>query len=162
MRLLISALLLSLMLVSPLQAADKEYLLSEATYKALSKAQELMEAEQYTEAERQLDALLAQTEAGGYDRAVVQQTLGYLYSERAQYDKAAQAFRQALDANALPEEVAHDLRYNLAQLLIADGQYSQGVVEMEKWLASESQPENSVYVLLGNRLLSDRKVWQGS
>lgn len=148
MRLLITSLLLSLMLVQPLQAQDQEYLLSESTYKALSKAQELMEAEQYTEARRRLNELLAQTEAGGYDHAVVQQTLGYLYSEQAQYDKAANAFQQALKADALPDDVAHNLRYNLAQLLIADGQYSEGVVQMENWLSKESQPENSVYVLL--------------
>lgn len=146
--LLIPSLLLSLLLLSPVQAQDDEYLLTEKTYRSLSKAQELMEAEQYTQAGRQLNELLGQTDAGSYDRAVVQQTIGYLYSEQDQYDRAAEAFQQALDADALPEDVTHNLRYNLAQLLIADGQYSQGIKLMEDWLANERQPENSVYVLL--------------
>jgi len=128
-------------------AAD-EYLLTEKTYKSLSQAQELMDAEKYTEASRALDTLLVQTEAGSYDRAVVQQTIAYLYSARDQYDKAADAFQKALDANALPEDVTHNLRYNLAQLLIADGQYKKGISLMESWLQAEKQPDNDVYVLL--------------
>ncbi|WP_438970962.1 tetratricopeptide repeat protein [Methylophaga sp.] len=128
--------------------AEDEYLLTEKTYKSLSKAQEFMDAEKYTEAGRALDGLLNQTESGSYDRAVVLQTIGYLYSERSQYDKAADSFQKALDANALPEEVTHNLRYNLAQLLIADGQYKKGISLMESWLQGEKQPDNDVYVLL--------------
>lgn len=128
-------------------AAD-EYLLTEKTYKSLSKAQELMEADNYTQAERALADLLAQTEAGSYDRAVVQQTIAYLYSEQGQYDKAVAAFQKALDANALPDDVTHNLRYNLAQLLIADGQYKKGISLMESWLQGETQPDNDVFVLL--------------
>lgn len=130
-------------------AAD-DYLLTEKTYKSLSKAQELMDAENYAEAGRALDALLAQTGAGSYDRAVVQQTIGYLHSARAQYDKAADAFQKALDADALPQDVTHNLRYNLAQLLIADGQYKKGISLMESWLQDETQPANDVYVLLAS------------
>jgi tetratricopeptide (TPR) repeat protein len=139
--------MLVLSLAAPLQAEDK-YLLSEKTYKSLSKAQELMDADKYSEAGKRLQDLLAATDSGSYDRAVVQQTIGYLYSAQDQYDKAASAFQQALDSNALPEDVTHNLRFNLAQILIADGQYKKGIALMEKWLQSESKPQNSVYVLL--------------
>lgn len=144
---LTSLLFFSLSLTAPLMAEEK-YLLTEATYNALSKAQELMEAGQYSQAGKQLNALLAQTNQGSYDRAVVQQTIGYLYVEQDQYANAADAFRQALDANALPDDVTHNLRYNLAQILIADGQYKEGISLMESWLNNEAKPQNSVYVLL--------------
>jgi tetratricopeptide (TPR) repeat protein len=109
-----------------------------------------MEAEKYSEAGKRLDDLLQQTTAGSYERAVVQQTIGYLYTSQDQYNKAAQAFQQALDLNALPDKVAHNLRYNLAQLLIADGQYQKGISLMENWLSAESKPQNNVYVLLAS------------
>lgn len=137
-------------LMPALQAQDDEYLLTEKTYKSLNKAQELMAQEQYRQAGQQLDQLLGQTEAGSYDRAVVQQTIGYLHAEQDQYDQAAAAFEKALDADALPDDVTHNLRYNLAQILIADGQYSRGIKLMESWLANEAQPQNSVYVLLAS------------
>lgn len=148
MRKLLTTLLLLSLSVPPVLAQDEEYLLTQKTYEALSKAQELMEQTQFGEAGRRLNELLAQTEAGSYDRAVVQQTIGYLHSEQAQYDRAAAAFQEALDADALPEDVTHNLRYNLAQILIADGQYSKGIALMEQWLTSEGQADNSVYVLL--------------
>jgi tetratricopeptide (TPR) repeat protein len=140
-------LILSLCLATPLMAEDN-YLLTEKTYKSLSKAQELMQAEKYQEAGQRLNELLEQTDSGSYDRAVVQQTIGYLHAEQGQYDKAAAAFQQALDAQALPEQVSHDLRFNLAQILIADEQYNKGIGLMEQWLSKEAKPQNSVYVLL--------------
>jgi len=110
---------------------DKQYLLTEKTYNALNTAQELMAAEQYSAAEAKLKALLKQTQSGSYERAVVQQTLGYLYSSQQDYKKASSYFQQALDSNALPKKVSHDLQYNLAQLLLADEQYKAGIAMLE-------------------------------
>jgi tetratricopeptide (TPR) repeat protein len=133
----------------PFQAmAEDEYLLTEATYKALSAAQEKMEQQQYRQAEADLKKLISETEAGSYERAVVLQTLGYLYSETEQYNLAAEQFEQALSLNALPKDVTHNLRYNLAQLLIGDGKYQKGIDSLTLWLKDEPQANSSAYVLL--------------
>lgn len=144
---IISAVLLSTMLMSPVLAED-EYLLSESTYKALQAAQQQMADERYQQAEVALLKLVDDTQAGSYERAVVLQTLGYLYSETGDYTRATEQFRLALDLNALPEDVTHNLRYNLAQLLIADGQYQQGIDLLNRWISNEPNPDNNVYVLL--------------
>ncbi|HET8808220.1 MAG TPA: tetratricopeptide repeat protein [Methylophaga sp.] len=144
---IISAVLLSAMLLSQVQAED-EYLLSESTYKALEAAQQQMADERYQQAEVALLKLIGDTEADSYERAVVLQTLGYLYSETGDYARATEQFRSALDLNVLPEDVTHDLRYNLAQLLIADGDYQQGINLLNRWIRNETNPDNSVYVLL--------------
>lgn len=128
--------------------AEDEYLLSEATYKSLNAAQEKMEQQQYRQAEADLKKLLGDTDAGSYERAVVLQTLGYLYSETEQYKLAAQQFEDALALNALPEDVTHNLRYNLAQLLISDGAYQKGIDLLTQWLDKEPQANSSAYVLL--------------
>lgn len=144
---MILAALLSAMLLSPVQAED-EYLLSERTYKALEAAQQQMADKRYQQAEVALLKLVDDTQAGSYERAVVLQTLGYLYSETDDYARATEQFRSALDLNALPQDVTHDLRYNLAQLLIADGKYQQGIDLLSRWISDEPNPDNSVYVLL--------------
>lgn len=143
---------LSLLVLGSASAADdeKQFLLSEKTYKALNQAQELMEKENYQQAKQQLDSLLSTVEKGSYEQAVVLQTLGFLYSSLEQYKKATETFQQALDLNALPDDVTHTLRYNLAQLLIADEQYKKGIPLMESWLAAEKKPDNTVYVLLAS------------
>ena len=128
--------------------AEDEYLLSEATYKSLNAAQEKMEQQQYRQAEADLKKLVSETDAGSYERAVVLQTLGYLYSETEEYKLAAEQFEDALGLNALPEDVTHNLRYNLAQLLISDGAYQKGIDLLTQWLNKESQANSSAYVLL--------------
>ena len=128
--------------------AEDEYLLSEATYKSLNAAQEKMEQQQYRQVEADLKKLVGETDAGSYERAVVLQTLGYLYSETEEYKLAAEQFEDALALNALPEDVTHNLRYNLAQLLISDGAYQKGIDLLTQWLNKESQANSSAYVLL--------------
>ncbi|MDO8825256.1 tetratricopeptide repeat protein [Methylophaga sp.] len=135
-------------LVWPVSVLANDYLLTEKTYNALSAAQEKMEQQQYRQAEADLKKLVGETEAGSYERAVVLQTLGYLYSETEQYKLAAEQFEQALALNALPENVTHNLRYNLAQLLISDGKYQKGIDLLTQWLKDEPQASSNAYVLL--------------
>ncbi len=139
--------LLWAMLLSPVMA-EEEYLLSESTYKALEAAQQQMADQRYQPAEAALLKLVNDTKTGSYERAVVLQTLGYLYSETGDYARATEQFRSALDLNALPEDVTHNLRYNLAQLLIADGEYQRGIDLLNRWISNEPNPDNNVYVLL--------------
>ena len=142
------ALLTSLCQIS--MAEEKQYLLTEKTYNAVNAAQELMTAEQYSKAESQLIAILNKTKAGSYDRAVVQQTLGYVYSAKAHYSKALAQFQQALDSQALPEQVSHGLRYNLGQLLLAEEQFKAGIKVLEQWFKAEVNPPNNAHVLIAS------------
>ncbi|MBT3504600.1 MAG: tetratricopeptide repeat protein, partial [Piscirickettsiaceae bacterium] len=142
------ALLTSLCQIS--MAEEKQYLLTEKTYNAVNAAQELMTEEQYSKAESQLIAILNKTKAGSYDRAVVQQTLGYVYSAKAHYSKALAQFQQALDSQALPEQVSHGLRYNLGQLLLAEEQFKAGIKVLEQWFKAEANPPNNAHVLIAS------------
>ncbi|PHS25704.1 MAG: hypothetical protein COA83_04625 [Methylophaga sp.] len=149
---LIKIALLSFLLLSTnaVWAEDSEYLLTEKTYKALSEAQELMAEDKNSAAETKLKALLGQVKSGSYEMAVVQQTLGYLYSSQEKYKKASDLFQKALDSKALPAKVSHDLNYNLGQLLLADGQYKKGIARLEKWFNTETSPPNSAHVLMAS------------
>ena len=145
-------LLLLMLIISSFAFAkeNNQYLLTEKTYKVLNSAQEMIAADNYTQAESQLKTLLAKVKDKSYEMAVVQQTLGYLYSAQENYKQAAVFFQSALDLDALPEKVSHNLRYNLAQLLLADEQYKNGIKILEAWLKAEASPPNSVYVLLAS------------
>lgn len=143
-----SLLLLCLATSTPLQAADDEYLLTEATYKALQSAQEQMDAQNFSGAESALRELLNKTDDDSYDEAMVLQTLGYLYTEIENYPQAVTIFRQALATDALPEDMAHNMRYNLAQLLISDEQYNEGITVLQRWLEADDSPPENAYLLL--------------
>ncbi|MBL1319511.1 MAG: tetratricopeptide repeat protein [Methylophaga sp.] len=146
----IALLSLFLLSINIVWAADSDYLLTEKTYKVLSAAQELMAADKNNAAETKLKTLLGQVKSGSYEMAVVQQTLGYLYSSQEKYKQASILFQKALDSNALPEKVSHDLNYNLGQLLLADGQYKKGIVLLEKWMSAEKSPPTNAHVLMAS------------
>ncbi len=129
---------------------DQQYLLSEKTYKVLESAQELMAVEKYSDAENKLNALLKKVDSVSYEQAIVEQTLGYLFSSQEKYGQASKYFQKALESNALPDKVSHDLQYNLAQLLLADEQYKEGIALLETWLKAEQSPDTSAYVLLAS------------
>lgn len=135
--------------VMPVQAEDDdEYLLSESTYKALEAAQESMDAQNFNTAEIALRDLLEKTDDDSYDEAMVLQTLGYLYTETENYPQAVNIFRQALATDALPEDIAHNLRYNLAQLLISDEKFNEGIEVLQRWLETDDSPPDNAYLLL--------------
>ena len=149
-------LLLLLFIMSPLAFAeddadsDKQYLLSKSVYDVVLNAQESLDAERYSEAEAPLVALLADTSIDAYEKAVIQQTLGYVYSAQDRYKKATRYFKQALDSDALPQDVSHHLRYNLAQLFIADEKYKAGIALLKQWIDDDPAPPSSAYVLLAS------------
>lgn len=146
----ILAILLMLLSCQQIVKAQDQYLLTEKTYKLLTAAQELMAADDYSKAESQLLALLKLTKSGSYDRAVVQQTLAYVYSSTERYGKATTQFEQALNSGALPEQVSHNLRYNLAQLYIAEQRYQSGLQLLKQWIAKEPSPPNSAHILMAS------------
>jgi len=143
-------LIITLMMNTAWAKKGDQYLLTEKTYKVLSAAHELMELDKFSEAELKLNGLLAKVAADSYEMAMVQQTLGYLYSSQENYGQAAKLFLQALNSNALPQKSSHNLNYNLAQLLLADEQYDAGISRLEKWLKAEASPPNSAHVLLAS------------
>lgn len=139
--------LLCLALCAPALAAEtagtgkKEGpLLSEATWKTLNAVRELMDASKWQEAQQRLLELAPRVENDPYEAAVTAQTLGYVYTSTEQYPKAIEAFTRALERKALPADVAHTLEYNLAQLLLHQERYKEGLARLESWLKAEKSP----------------------
>jgi len=140
----------SLFIASAAYAEEKQFLLKQATYNELAKAQQALEAEDYGKTREVLDALLAKVEKGSYDQAVVYQNLAYLYASVESFAEAIKYFQAALALDVLPADVTHNLLFNLGQLQLADEQYKPGIANIEKWLKAEPKPSNDTYVLLAS------------
>jgi len=131
---------LALILSLAAQGAEDRYLMRERTYKVLATIQELIGKDQHEQALKRLRRLIPDLAGKPYEQAVAYQTLGYVQSERGKHKLAAGAFMKALRLKALPEDVAHNLRYNTAQLLIYTNDYKQGMEQLRRWLAKEPRP----------------------
>lgn len=148
-RFMIMVLSLLVIPASVVSAEQQKYLLTEKTWKELSEVNKLMESGQASEALIKLNSLLPAVQDKAYDTAVIQQTAGYAYTSINDYPAAIKSFRNALNLNALPKDVAHDLEFNLAQLLIFTEQYQEGLNYFERWIKAESKPGLDAYILAG-------------
>ena len=137
---------------APVIAANPE--LSDRTFRTVNKVQELIAEENFTKAVAKINAALKSSGKKQYDKAVLLQQMGFLYSLKDDYPKAAKYFAQALSLDALPVPVAQQVRYSLAQLYLAEGQFKQSVVTMKEWFktaqSTEEKPQAHAYITLAS------------
>ncbi|MGF1684305.1 hypothetical protein [Photobacterium minamisatsumaniensis] len=128
--------------------------LSDRTFRTVNKVQELIATERYNDAIEKLSDALEGTKAKKYDRAVLLQQMGFLYSLRDNYPKAAEYFAKSLALDALPVPVAQQVRYSLAQLYLAEEQFKQSVKTMKHWFkvaeTTEEKPQAHAYITLAS------------
>ncbi len=128
--------------ISSTEASEskKKAVLSQGTYDRLIEVHHLIEEKQVSEAIRALDALLPELEEEPYEASVVHQTYGYAYIGIDNYPEAIISFEAALALNALPDDPALRILYDLAQLYIATERYVPGAEAVERWLMKTSNP----------------------
>ncbi len=123
--------------------------LRESTYRQLEKVHAFMEREDHAQALHKLDALSPKVRGMDYERAVVLQTYGYLYTDMAHYARALESIRESLALNALPREATRNLLYLSAQLRVQKADYAGAIADLVKWFAGEKSPRADAHVLAG-------------
>jgi len=146
------ALVLSLLILSPAYAKDKEKqaTISPWVYKKLQKAEQLIAKKSYSQAEQKLKAILPDTKAKSYEKAIVLRSLSSVYALNNQYKKATKLLTQALALDALPKKQEQQAILNLGQLYMAMEQYAKAIKVLEPWLATNSTGNAKVNVLIAN------------
>ena len=84
--------------------------------------------------------LLQAGRQSAHERAVLLQLLGRSLWESGDTAGAIDAWRRAVALDALPEDQANTLRINTGQLLLAEGEYREGVTLIETALARGAEP----------------------
>ncbi len=112
--------------------------MSEGTYRALERIHEMISENSYKEAEERLTRMLDR--GSDYEKAVVNQTLGFVYIQQEDYKRGLAAFERALAYDALPVQQQEQLQYNTGQLYIADGRYDKGIRTLEAYIAEACEP----------------------
>lgn len=107
-------------------------------------AQEQQSNDQFTASIETLNRALAISDINPYERSICLQLRGRAYYETERTSQAIQDWQGAIATGAmLPEEIVN-LRINIGQLLIANGQYNEGIRSLEQ--AVEMGGESAVNV----------------
>ncbi|MCW9025655.1 MAG: tetratricopeptide repeat protein [Gammaproteobacteria bacterium] len=143
--------LISVPAASPFAATTKT--LSKQTYQQLQASQKLLEAGNTGKAVSQLQILLKETTEHPYEQAVILQTLAHAYISSDAYNKAIPYLQRSLKLNQLPDDVQQRGRYNLAQLYLAENQFTESIKTIQVWIANAKIPRAEIYAMLGSAYL---------
>ena len=124
----------SMGIASAQEAATEGRQFSAKAGEAVNAALQLINSNQHSAAVSQLANVLTQPDLNAYERSTVYQMQGASYYELDQYGPAISAFQNAINAGGLLPNEADSLRVNIAQLMIANGQYAQGAQALENYL----------------------------
>ncbi|WP_297735490.1 tetratricopeptide repeat protein [uncultured Maricaulis sp.] len=112
-----------------------ERVFSAAIGQIVLEAQEFQANDQFAESITALNRALGNDSINPYERMISLQMRGRAYYEQDQVSRAIQDWEAAINTGAmLPQEIS-DLRINIGQLYIAEGQYAQGIQSLEAAVA---------------------------
>ena len=112
---------------------------SAANGEKVSQAQEQIKAGQYAAAISTLNSALS-GDLNSYERSIIYQMLGSSYYEQNDFNNAIRNFESAISSGGLLPNESSQLRVNIAQLLIGNGQYARGAEMLENYLRSGGTP----------------------
>jgi len=99
----------------------------------VNEALEFMNADQYSAAISSLNKALAIPDLNAYEKSTIYQMLGSAYYEMNNYGQTITQWESAISAGGLLPNERSNLRVNIAQLLIANGQPARGAQMLEDW-----------------------------
>src|SRR5688572_26225885 len=77
--------------------------ITEGTYRRLERVMDQIAKEKYGEAEAKLNEMLQDAGRGPYEKAIILQTVGFVYASTKREAQSIKAFEQAVATNALPQ-----------------------------------------------------------
>ncbi|MDT8410237.1 MAG: hypothetical protein RQ741_11600 [Wenzhouxiangellaceae bacterium] len=124
-------------------------MLSEGAYRRLNDAFEKIGEEQYAEAMDELERL-ADSRLSDYEKASVNQAMGFVSAQREQYERAIEYFREAIRLDKMPDQVHFEMILQVAQLYNAIERYDEALEQLDYWFCvstEEAKKQAEVWVL---------------
>ena len=118
-------------------------LMSESTYNRLNEAAELIGEEAYSDAVSLLEDL-RKSSLSDFEKATVEQYLGFLAAQREQYPDAIRHFSEALRINQLPNQTHFEMILQIAQLYNALERYDEALEQLEFWFCVSTEEAKKV------------------
>ena len=123
--------------------------MSEKVYRKLAEAQELAEAEKFTEAKALLDNFDME-KLSPYEKAQVYNFYGFIYYSQERYNDSIRAYENVLRQPDIPDGLRDQTRYTIAQLYFTTEQWQKAIDLIEQWLKTAQNPGPDPYVLLAS------------
>jgi tetratricopeptide (TPR) repeat protein len=134
--------------------------IGELTYRRLERIMVAVGKNEYAESETKL-AELAQSTSGDYEKAIVLQTLAYVYAMQNKFAQAIKAYESALATESLPQLAHEQMLMNVASLYMQVDQDQKGIETLQKYMQESCNPSADAHIMLAS-VYADKKQWRES
>ncbi|MDD9841606.1 MAG: tetratricopeptide repeat protein, partial [Alphaproteobacteria bacterium] len=125
----------------------RSQVLGKQAFNKITAAQEAITNDEHDKALNLLNDILRGDRYKPYEKGVAQQTIGFVWADKGDYERAGRAFERAINMGVLPEQVENDLIFNLAQIYLAEDQPKRSLAYLNRWLKKTDDPPASAYGL---------------
>ena len=130
------------------RSGKKSQALGKKVYEIITKANELVEADQTSAALQELDKTKSMEKLSAYETAQIYSFYGYLYFNAERYGEAINAYNKVLQQPDLPPAVQQQSIRTLAQLAFVTEDYDAAIRYANQYI-NDVGPDADMYVVLG-------------
>ena len=120
---------------------------SKEVYEQITKAQELVEAEDYQNALRMLERLYNPDKLTEYEQANVLNYIGFVYYNMGNVPKALATYDKLISIPSLESQLLKSTLYTLAQLNMMEENYDRTLQLLNQWSTLETNPQPESFIL---------------
>jgi tetratricopeptide (TPR) repeat protein len=124
--------------------------MSSGTQKELNKALDLVNNNQFDEAQPLLEKVAGDSKASKYARAMALYGEGQVANSKEDDATAIKRFREAYDLDALPNNTQFQVLYNIAIMQIQSEKYPEALATLNDWTKVTGAQKPEAYALEGN------------
>jgi tetratricopeptide (TPR) repeat protein len=160
---------LSVFLTSPVMAQSSEQddrktkqtvAMSQPVYEALLEIQELVEAEDFANAQIKIVELQGKKKLSPYESAQIWNLSGYNYYLQEKYADAIRSYESVMRQPELPEALQQSTLKTMAQLHFTVEDFEKALETVERLMAVIAEPAADVYMLQGQALFQMQRYEQ--
>ena len=120
---------------------------SKAVYDRITKAQEMVDEEDYRGALRSLNSLYNPDKLTEYEQANVLNYIGFVHYNMDNYVEAIRTYETLLAIPTLEPQMAKQTTYTLTQLLTMEEKYGKALTTLDNWFVMETNPAPDPFIL---------------
>ena len=137
---------------SAAQKTKKAQAVSKEVYDRITKAQELVDAKDYSGALKLLNALYNPDKLTEYEQGNVLNYIGFVYYNMDDIPNAIRTYAKMVAIPSLEITLLKQVTYTLAQLYTMQEDYDRALQTLDKWFQLETNPAPDPYILKAQNL----------
>jgi tetratricopeptide (TPR) repeat protein len=134
------------------QKTKQAQAVSKEVYDRIAKAQEMVDAKDYSGALKLLNSLYNPDKLTEYEQSNVLNYIGFVYYNMDDIPNAIRTYERMLAIASLEETLRKQTTYTMAQLYTMEEQYNKALTTLDKWFVLETNPAPEPFILKAQNL----------